>query len=66
MIHKITCQGPAEVKPPFGISQRIAQKAKQAAPHPRTACPILLPVPDYLRTYCYEHQIEETPALLAM
>jgi len=26
----------------------------------------LLPLLDELRTYCYEHQIEEIPALLAV
>jgi hypothetical protein len=30
------------------------------------ACPILLPLLDELRTYCYEHRIEEIPALLAV
>jgi hypothetical protein len=29
-------------------------------------CPILLPLLDELRTYCYEHKIEEIPALLAI
>jgi hypothetical protein len=53
-------------RPPFDIIHRIAQKAKQAAPDPETACPTLLPLLDELRTYCYEHQIEEIPALLAV
>ena len=53
-------------KPPFDIIQRIARKAKQAGPHPETAFPMLLPLPDDLRAYRYEHQIEETPALLAI
>ena len=58
-------------KPPFDIIHRIAQEArriaqstKKAAPVPEAACPILLPLLDELRTYCYEHQIEEIPVLL--
>jgi hypothetical protein len=38
---------------------------KQAEGDP-TACPILLPLLDEFRTYCYEHKIEEIPALLAV
>ena len=43
----------------------ILQGNKQAAGDP-TVCPALLPLLDKLRTYCYEHQIEEIPALLAV
>jgi hypothetical protein len=43
-----------------------AYETKQAAPMLEAACPILLPLLDELRTYCYEHQIEEIPALLAV
>ena len=32
----------------------------------KTACPILLPLLDELRTYCYEHHIEEIRALLVL
>ena len=38
----------------------------QAAPESETTCPTLLPRLDELRTYCYEHQIEEIPVLLAV
>ncbi len=61
-------------KPPFDIIHRIALEAqraaqgtrKQASAEPANACPILLPLLDELRTYCYEHKIEEIPALLAV
>jgi hypothetical protein len=33
---------------------------------PEAACPILLPLLDELRTFCYEHKIEEIRALLAV
>jgi len=66
-------------KPPFDIIHRIAQEArvcdrgqhtregtkKQAEIAP-SACPTLLPLLDELRTYCYEHKIEEIPALFAI
>jgi DNA invertase Pin-like site-specific DNA recombinase len=66
-------------KAPFDIIHRMAQEAracakghhnhegirKQAASEP-TACPILLPLLDELRTFCYEHKIEEIPALSAV
>ena len=67
-------------KPPFDIIHRIAQKARacangdhshadikrQASEFASNACPILLPLLDELRTYCFEHKIEEIPALLAV
>ena len=61
-------------KPPFDIIHRIAKEArshsqdtkKQAPANLANACPILLPLLDELRTYCFEHQIEEIPALLAV
>jgi hypothetical protein len=60
-------------KPPFDIIHRMAQEArcfprsiKKAADSVPTACPVLLPLLDELRTYCYEHNIEEIPALLAV
>jgi len=59
--------------PHFDIIHRIAQEArryaqetKKAASSVEAACPILLPLLDELRTYCYEHKIEEIPALLAV
>ena len=60
-------------KPPFDIVHRIAGEAcrvshgtkKQAAPS-ETTCPVLLPLLDELRTYCYERKIEAIPALLAV
>jgi site-specific DNA recombinase len=51
-------------KPPFDIIRRIAQETEKAASFAPTACPTRLPLLDELRTYCYEHQIEEIPALL--
>jgi hypothetical protein len=33
---------------------------------PFACCLLHLPLLDELRTYCYEHQIEEIPALLAV
>jgi hypothetical protein len=58
-------------KQPFDIIHRIAQEArrvaqdmKKAAPLLEAACPVLLPLMDELRTFCYEHKIEEIPALL--
>jgi site-specific DNA recombinase len=53
-------------KPPFDIIHRMAQETKKAAPVSEAACPTLLPRQDELRTYCYEHQIENIPALLAV
>ena len=57
-------------KPPFDIIHRIAQEAregtKKQAEDASSACPTLLPLLDELRTYCYQHQIEEIPALLAV
>jgi hypothetical protein len=47
-------------------ARRVAQDMKKAAPLLEAACPILLPLLDELRTYCYEHNIEEIPALLAV
>jgi hypothetical protein len=44
----------------------VAQEIKQAAPDPETACPTLLPLLDELRTFFYEHKIEEVPALIAI
>ena len=42
---------------------RIARETKQAASG-EAACPVLLPLLDELRTYCYGHQIEKVSALL--
>ena len=67
-------------KPPFDIINRIAQEAracangdhshedikKQASELASNACPVLLPLLDELRTYCFAHKIEEIPALLAV
>jgi len=60
-------------KPPFDIIHRMAQEArrypedtKKAADAVPTACPILLPLLDELRTFCYEHKIEEIPDLLGV
>ena len=61
-----------------GVICRIAQEArscargehdhtginKQAPEESSNACPTLLPLLDELRTYCYEHRIEEISALL--
>jgi hypothetical protein len=52
-------------KPPFEIIHSTAEETKKAADGLPTACPVLLPLLDELRTYCYEHRIEEIPALLA-
>jgi hypothetical protein len=52
-------------KPPFDSIHRIAQETKKAAAV-EAACPILLPLLDELRTLCFEHKIEEIPALLAV
>ena len=54
------------LKPPFDIIHRIAQDTRKAADELPTACPVLLPLLDELRTYCFEHKIEEIPALLAV
>jgi hypothetical protein len=43
----------------------MAQDIKKAASL-EAACPTLLPLLDELRTFCYEHKIEEVPALLAI
>jgi hypothetical protein len=51
--------------PPFDIIHRIAQETKKAA-SVEAACPILLPLLDELRTFCYEHKIEEIPSVLAV
>jgi hypothetical protein len=64
-------------KPPFDIIHRIAQEAracdsgqsardaeKKQAEGASSACPTLLPLLDQLRTYCYEHKIEEIPVFL--
>jgi hypothetical protein len=40
---------------PLGVSQAIGRSTLSS-----------LPLLDELRTYCYEHQIEEIPALLAV
>ena len=67
-------------KPPFDTIHRMAKEAracangdhshadikKQAPATSANACPTLLPLLDELRTYCYEHRIEEIPALLAV
>ncbi len=60
-------------KPPFDIIQRIAQEAratrgtkKQASATLVNACPTLLPLLDELRTFCFEHSLEEIPALLTV
>jgi len=37
---------------------------EKKAAEPSAACMILLPLLDELRTYCYEHTIEEIPAFL--
>jgi site-specific DNA recombinase len=64
-------------KPPFDIIYRIAKEAractkgqhghegikKQAEGDP-AACPILLPLLDELRTFCYTHEIEDIPEFL--
>jgi hypothetical protein len=42
------------------------REIRKAASDPPTACPILLPLLDELRTFCYEHKIEEIPALFAI
>jgi DNA invertase Pin-like site-specific DNA recombinase len=52
-------------KPPFDIIHRMVQGIKKAA-SVEAACPVLLPLLDELRTYCYEHTIEEMPALFAV
>ena len=51
-------------KPAFDIIHRMAPETKKAASVPEAACPTLLPLLDELRTYCYEHTIEEIPAFL--
>jgi hypothetical protein len=48
------------------IYTRFNRKQKQAAPDPEAACPILLPLLDELRTYCYEHRVEDVPTVLAV
>jgi hypothetical protein len=60
-------------RPPFDIIHRMAQEARRISPDMKkavgalpTACQSLLPLLDELRTYCYEHKIEEIPALLAV
>jgi hypothetical protein len=60
-------------KPPFDIIHRIAEEArrttegtKKQAASLETTCPVRLPLLDELRTYCYEHQVEEIPALFAI
>ena len=60
-------------RPPFDIIHRMVQEAHccsaditKELPVPEAAWPILLPLLDELRTFCYEHQIEEAPALLAV
>jgi hypothetical protein len=61
-------------KPPFDIIHRMAQEARrfpqdtkeQAPADPANACPILLPLLDELRTFCFEHSLEEIPALLTV
>jgi hypothetical protein len=67
------------LKPPFDIIYRIAKEAracesarparegvKKQAEGASPACPTLLPLLDELRTYCFEHKIEEIPTLLAV
>jgi hypothetical protein len=61
------------LKPPFDIIHRMAQEAHRLTPEKEkaadsvpTACPTLLPLLDELRTFCYEHKVEEIPALLAV
>jgi hypothetical protein len=60
-------------RPPFDIIPRMAQEAHRCSADvtkaelvPEAACPTLLPLLDELRTFCYEHKIEEIPALLAV
>jgi site-specific DNA recombinase len=67
-------------KSPFDIIHSMAQEAqacakgqpdhsdkkRQAPADLNGTCPTLLPLLDELRTYYYEHQIEEIPALLAV
>ena len=59
-------------KPPFDIIWQLAQETKQyhpdikkqAAEDLSTACPIVLPLLDQFRTYCYTHKIENIPNFL--
>jgi hypothetical protein len=51
--------------PPYDIIHQMAQEIKKAASL-EAACPILLPLLDELRTFCFEHKIEEIPVLLAV
>jgi hypothetical protein len=46
-------------------ARRIPEGVKEAVNGVPTACPILLPLWDEFRTFCYECRIEEMPALLA-
>jgi hypothetical protein len=60
-------------KPPFDIIWCLAHEARHYHPDPKkqtaedlsTACPIVLPLLDALRTYCYTHKIENIPSCLA-
>jgi hypothetical protein len=60
------------LKPPFDIIHRLAQEAPRFPEDTRKAAsveaafPILLPLLDELRTYCYEHKIGEIPALFTV
>ena len=52
----------------LGTASRCMTKrpAHRKAASLEAACPVLLPLLDELRTYLYEHQIEEIPASLAV
>ena len=65
--HNRTQESHATRRPPAGrwFESGRGRRIGQAASEP-TACPILLPLLDELRTYCYENKIEEIPALLAV
>jgi hypothetical protein len=47
------------------LCKTAVEGTKKAAPDAEAACPVLLPLLDELRTYCYENKIEEIPAFLS-
>jgi hypothetical protein len=56
---------------PFAMRGKQSPKNESGSPEvapksPVRVCWSLLPLLDELITYCYEHQIEEIPALLAV
>ena len=60
----LASDGVRKIQTLWQIGQVCQPTARSLPPCGPTACPILLPLLDELRTYCYEHRIEEIPALL--